>query len=321
MANDTNSSFSNSSFEKIMARLPASDCIPWLIVLITESLAIVILNIITIIVFVKQRKLQRRSTYLIIHLAIVDLLVGGVSGPLQIQIYMAGYCGLWKDSRNLTWSFRVKFAFMHLFPFTSLINLVFVSMERLHATFCPFRHRFIMKRVYVVIIAAIWITTTVRESVQLVLLATGRSNPFITSTLYIPFYSMSVLIICFSYILIIIKVRCSRHPYHHGAASRERKLTGTSLIVALVSLLLWLPVITYSTVEAFHIELFSSRSLHFHLTSAGLTLFMANSIVNTFIYALRMPEFRAGVLQLFHRCRNGANSPNMPLRNLKPAKT
>ncbi|KAL9979685.1 hypothetical protein ACROYT_G017385 [Oculina patagonica] len=90
MANDTNSSFSNSSFEKIMARLPASDCIPWLIVLITESLAIVILNIITIIVFVKQRKLQRRSTYLIIHLAIVDLLVGGVSGPLQIQIYMAG---------------------------------------------------------------------------------------------------------------------------------------------------------------------------------------------------------------------------------------
>jgi len=54
--------------------LPNSDCIPWLAVLILECLAIVIVNIITIIVFMKQRQLLRRSTYLIIHLAIVDLL-------------------------------------------------------------------------------------------------------------------------------------------------------------------------------------------------------------------------------------------------------
>ena len=67
------------------SRLPNSDCIPWLAVLIPECLAIVILNIITIVVFAKQRQLQRRSTYLVIHLAIVDILVGAVSGPLQID--------------------------------------------------------------------------------------------------------------------------------------------------------------------------------------------------------------------------------------------
>ena len=54
----------------------ASQCIPWLVVLIIECLAIFILNIITIVVFVKKkRQIQRRSTYLIVHLAIVDLLV------------------------------------------------------------------------------------------------------------------------------------------------------------------------------------------------------------------------------------------------------
>ena len=64
----------------------ALERIPWLVVLIVECLAIVILNIITIVVFVKKkRQLQRRSTYLIIHLAIVDLLVAVVSGPLQIE--------------------------------------------------------------------------------------------------------------------------------------------------------------------------------------------------------------------------------------------
>ncbi|KAL9979688.1 hypothetical protein ACROYT_G017388 [Oculina patagonica] len=94
MANDTKNSTFNSSYEEMYARLPASDCIPWLVLLITECLAIVILNIITIIVFVKQRQLHRRGTYLIIHLAIVDLLVGAVSGPLQIENYMI-YCDLW----------------------------------------------------------------------------------------------------------------------------------------------------------------------------------------------------------------------------------
>jgi len=119
--------------------LPDSDCIPWLAVIILECLAIVILNIITIIVFVKQRQLQRRSTYLIIHLTIIDLLVGAVSGPLQIDRSLT-FCELrnFRASNNI-WSIYVKFTLLHLFSFTSFVNLVFVSLERLHATLCSFK--------------------------------------------------------------------------------------------------------------------------------------------------------------------------------------
>ena len=99
----------------------ASECIPWLVVLIIECLAIVILNIITIVVFVKKkRQLQRRSIYLIIHLAIVDLLVGAVSGPLQIKYRMALHCPPWKFRRDTIWSNPLYFAFLHLFSFASL---------------------------------------------------------------------------------------------------------------------------------------------------------------------------------------------------------
>ena len=104
----------------------ASECIPWLVVLIIECLAIVILNIITIVVFVKKkRQLQRRSTYLIIHLAIVDLLVGAVSGPLQIEIGMSQLCPLWNYRRKTVWSHHISFAFVHFefilvhFPYKS----------------------------------------------------------------------------------------------------------------------------------------------------------------------------------------------------------
>ena len=304
------------------SRLPYSDCLPWLAVLILECLAIVILNIITIIVFVKQRQLRRQSTYLIIHLTIVDLLVGAISGPLQILRNLI-YCDLRKlSASNNTSSFYLKFALLHLFSFTSLVNLVFVSLERLHATFRPFRHRFVRKWIYGVIITIIWLTTIARESVQIVLDTKGISLMFINLTLYLPFYLISVFLICVCYIVIVVKVRCSRHPYHHGAASiRERKLTGTSLIVALVSLLCYLPAITLAaTKQVDNQELFNlhSRSL-FHIRTTVVFIFLANSIVNPIIYALRLPGFRACVSQISYRTFNRAMQPDLPLRNLRPA--
>ena len=304
----------------MFSRLPNSDCIPWLAVLILECLAIVIFNIITIIVFVKQRQLQRRSTYLIIHLTIVDLLVGAVSGPLQIDNKLC-YCDLQNlHASKRSWSFYLKFALLHLFSFTSLVNLVFVSLERLHATFRPFRHRFVKKWIYGVIIAVIWLTTTARESAQIVFREKAVSTFYIDSTLYLPFYLISVFLICACYILIVVKVRCSRHLFHHGAASlRERKLTGTSLVVALVSLLGWLPVIIQHIMWS--LQKFPNLSLRSlcHIRMTLLLTFLSNSIVNPVIYAMRMREFRAILSKIFCRRFNRPVQPDFQLRNFRPA--
>ena len=200
----------------------ASKYIPWLVVLIIECLAIVILNIITIVVFVKKkRQLQRRSTYLIIHLAIVDLLVGAVSGPLQIEIGMSQLCPLWNYRRKTVWSHRLSFAFVHLFSFTSLTNFIAISLERLHATFCPLRHRFVRKWVYRAIIIVIWLIPIVREAAQ-IFFSKIFDAVVIDTYLYILFYAVSLFVICVSYILIIIKVRCSCHPQFHTRSKRKK---------------------------------------------------------------------------------------------------
>ena len=288
----------------------ASECIPWLVVLIIECLAIVILNIITIAVFVKKkRQLQRRSTYLIIHLAIVDLLVGAVSGPLNIEERIAWLCPLWKIRRMTNWSYHLSFAFVNLFSFTSLTNLIAISLERLHATFCPFRHRFVRKWVYRAIIIVIWLIAIVREVAQIFLWEIGYFEA-INAYLYVLFYSVSLFVICVSYILVVIKVRCSRHPQFHSRSKRERKLTGTALIVSLVSLLCFLPLVISLTLFYY--------LLNFHIELALLVLFLANSLVNPIIYALRMPGFREGLLQLVYRNPDISNAPaNLPLRNLR----
>ena len=293
----------------------ASSCIPWLVVLIIECLAIVILNIITIVVFVKKkRQLQRRSTYLIIHLAIVDLLVGAVSGPLQIEIGMSQLCPLWNYRRKTVWSDRLSFAFLHLFSFTSITNLIAISLERLHATLRPFRHRFVRKWVYRAIIIVIWLIPIVREAAQILKIFDAV---VIDTYLYILFYAVSLFVICVSYILIIIKVRCSRHPQFHSRSKRERKLTGTALIVSLVSLLCFLPAMIYAGWAGNY----STYFINVHIHMAVLVLFLANSLVNPIIYARRMPGFREGLLQLVYRVPDLSRiaSANLPLRNLRRA--
>ena len=295
----------------------ASQCIPWLVVLIIECLAIVILNVITTVVFVKKkRQLQRPSTYLIIHLAIVDLLVGVVSGSLQIENRMSKDCPPWKYRRETTWSRHISFAFVHLFSFTSLTSLIAISLERLHATFCPFRHRFVSKWVYRAIIIVIWLIAIVREVAQIFLWEIGYFE-VINAYLYLPFYAVSLFVICVSYILIIIKVRCSRHPPFHSRSRRERKLTGTALIVSLVSLLCFLPVMIY--VACLRVSFTCFRN--FHIDMAGLVLFLANSLVNPIIYSLRMLGFREGLLQLVYRVPDLSRNAtaNLPLCNLRRA--
>ena len=292
----------------------ASECIPWLVVLIIECLAIVILNIITIVVFVKKkRQLQRRSTYLIIHLAIVDLLVGAVSGPLRIEIGMSQPCPLWNYRRKTIWSHPLSFAFVHLFSFISLTNLIAISLERLHATLCPFRHRFVRKWVYRAIIIVIWIIPIVREAAQIFFLKIF-DVVVIDTYLYFLFYAVSLFIICVSYILIIIKVRCSRHPQFHSRSKRERKLTGTALIVTLVSLLCLLSVMIY--IVCLHFSSTCLRNVHMDMGVA--VLFLANSLVNPIIYAVRMPGFREGLLQIVYRVPDPSRiaPANLPLRNL-----
>ncbi|XP_078363633.1 adenosine receptor A3-like isoform X2 [Oculina patagonica] len=300
----------------MMTQLPASDCIPWLVVSITECLAIVILNIITIIVFVKQRQLQRRSTYLIIHLAIVDLLAGAVSGPVIIELLLGKYCDLWE------YNYKIYFGLRSLFPITSLVNLAFISLERLHATFCPFKHRVIKKWIYVVIITVMWLITTSREFVQ-VALYENRGADFnlvvlLDSLITLLYWAISLLVICVCYICIFIKVRCCPHPQSHGAANRERKLTGTLVLVTLASEFSWLPFTVFEGISYFHYNTISNLSLrsHFHTRMILAAMVGANSLANPIVYALRMPEYRKGIAKIFRRAPVHINRGDLPLENM-----
>lgn len=249
-------------YADLMAHVSKSECIPWTVILISECLAIATVNIVTIIVFVRQHELRRRGTYLIIHLAMLDLLVGAVSGPLYIEWNMALFCGLWDYKFNDLGADHVKLALIILFPFSSLINLAAISVERLHATFSPFISRVMNKRIYAVAICVIWLPTAIWEGLRIVF----------SHVLFIGYFthlSACLLVICVSYASIFIKARRSpRHLQNRVADHRERKLTMTLLIVTLVSLLTWLPNAVFFLVVVIDNEIFWGLSYvsHFHMS-------------------------------------------------------
>ena len=62
---------------------------------LAESVAIVTLNLYTIIVFMKNRNLRKRSMYLVINLAVIDMFVG--VAVVYKMLYLSGvHCNIWK---------------------------------------------------------------------------------------------------------------------------------------------------------------------------------------------------------------------------------
>ena len=57
----------------------SSECITWLAVFLTISVAVVTVNLLSIILFIKNHSLRTRAMYLVINLTIVDMFVGGFS--------------------------------------------------------------------------------------------------------------------------------------------------------------------------------------------------------------------------------------------------
>jgi len=227
------------------------------------------------------------------------MFVGGVA-PYNLFSIPGVECNLWNWPSTGVGISNFLEVLVNLFVFGSLINMTIIALERVHATYRPFKHRVLKKWVYRLIIALVWVTSGLVAIAHTLLI---QFNNFYYAVYFFPtFISICLLIICVSYASIVIKVRCGAQPQHHGATSRERKLTMTLLIVTVVSLLLYLPhvILWYVLfISKFEIRRSLFFSVLYHLGYALLVLFFSNSLVNPILYAIRMPEYRSALLAFY----------------------
>ena len=270
----------------------SSECITWLALFITISITIITVNLLSIVLFITNRSLRTRTMYLVINLTIVDMFVGGFSSLYHLLLLE---CDIWEIHLTLGLTIIIEFRCIW-FPLTSLTNIAVISLERMHATIRPFRHRLIKKWVYGVTIAGVWVSAAMVSTAILILEVYVYGKEFLY--LLQSYCFLCLLVICVSYSSIVVKFLCGAHPQHHGAVRRQGKLTVTLFIMTIVSLLMWLP-------HAVFIFLPSSKFLSFQESSrlnySLNSLVLMNSLVNPIVYTIRIQELRKALLLLFKR--------------------
>ena len=288
-------------------RISSAECSTWYAASLTITVAVVAVNLLSIVLFIKNSNLRTRAMYLVINLTVADMFVGGSTTFFAVFHFLLYGCEvgniflIWSELPPIMVVLTTTEAWI---PLTSVAGIAVISLERMHAMFRPFRHRNIKKWAYGVTIAGVWILTAMIV-IPLPLISL-YGNLHQQWQLLFPFYLwrsycfLCLIVICVSYTSIALKFWCGTRPPSHGAANRQRKLTVTLFIMTLVSLLLWLPYVVYTFVLRSGLVRFFPLA-HFRLRLSFSLLYHTNSLVNPIIYTIRMPEFRRALLVLFKR--------------------
>ena len=263
----------------------------WIAVWLTQFIMVFIINAFTLVVFARSRHLRRRNTYLIMNLTVADLLIAAVSGPEAILFYIPnkrpkkGFGVLYLIISDMCW-------------IASLVNLVIISLERLHATLYPFRHCLVGKRIYCKIIIFSWFgALTLACGLQIIRMNDSPLTDRYPWTIYV-FLTLAVLTT--SYVIIISKFITKPHVQQLGSViSAERKLSVTLFIVSAASTISLLP---FAVVTCILISSDRDKWIEFTPYRIALAFYYLNSILNPVIYAIRLPKFRRALRELF--CKN-----------------
>ena len=318
MANHSQQQNETSSFTSFSASgsFSTSGCIAFLTVYGIEAVAIVMLNALAIIVYFKERSLRKRSMYLVINQAVADLFV---AASLTFEFLLGGHmCKLWTLNCITHLNHFLIIAIMVLdtvSPLASLINLGAISLERMHATFRPFKHRLVKKKIFGAAAAVVWIAagaipTGIASQMNFQRSIYEKIRIFLIS--YLSSFLFCLLTIVISYSSMAIKIVYGTQPHHRSATSRGRKLTKTLFIVTVISLLLTLPYI----IVGFCGILELCTSVPPVLSLSIQMMFYANSLVNPVLYAFRMPEFKRALISFLH-CRSQPQpAPGFPLNEM-----
>ena len=257
---------------------------------------IIVGNVLTIWIFLK-RRLRKRAHFLLISLAVADLLVGLLAVPLFMVVNT--------KLRTALSVYYIQTCADVFTGLTSIFTLAVISLERMYAIGWPFRHRTLKRRFYMFAIVMPWILAAIFTSVVLLRFFSLMSRDCFLSLLAL-FQATPLLVMCAAYFVIWRKHKSPMFNQNH--VRRETRLAKTLFLITGTSLLTWLPfqilnllflLIPIWNFPYIGVTVFVIKSLQF-----------SNSLVNVIIYPFRISEFKNALLQMFQCC---CVSPSQPV--------
>ena len=255
----------------------------WAVCFGVTALLIIVGNTLSIIILLK-RRLRKRPHFLLISLAIADLLVGLCAMPIYI---LSGISG----QKPLT---TLVFHCVDMFTgLSSIFTLAVISLQRLNAIARPLHHRQLSLCSYIVAIAIPWILSIMVTSTRVLLVFFIITSKQFLAVIIISL-SAPLLIACVAY-YIICRKQASR--IHNGVrARRQARLSSTLFLITALFVLTWLP---FQILNILLPMCMQCRRI------PGIAVFLVkflqyiNSFINFLIYCLRMPDYRNALSQMF----------------------
>ena len=273
------------------------------VVFLLEAVLIVTGNLLTIGLFAKEKKLRKKSLFLVVNMAFADLISGAVSMPLYVYLYIGPMYRLWKrDTSYITLPIGWD-VIDTTFSQASLISAVFIALERFYAIYWPLKHRTLSTKAYYITIVIIW---------TLALLVSAVFNPvkYLISDkaaiyAWMSFPLLFLFIVCACNIGICRTFHKRKVSSQQGnRESQTQRLTVSLLLVSTVSLLSWLPLVTANYIFFVENITIPKRFLIYDIINI---LNFSNCFVNSVVYSLRIPEFRQSLVLCFTRLQTVIN--------------
>ena len=129
--------------------------IAWCSAFTLEAVLIVLANLLALVLFAVNKRLRKRSLFLVINMAFADLLSGALSLPILIYTVGAGFM-LWKARFDKTFYAYQVFGQTVVLQ-ASLISAALITCERFYAVYWPLKHRILSRRAYHTVIFMVWI--------------------------------------------------------------------------------------------------------------------------------------------------------------------
>ena len=258
---------------------------------IVETVFIFIGNIFTIYVFWRHRTRLKRTSFLLINLAVADLLVGLIETLAIATSKIPRQFEKQALVKSVTYKIILP-VFQTTSSFASIFFLVLISLERAHALIWPLRHRVSSIKSYIYSAIFVWFAVISTCGILSSLAVYGLVEDIYWIVTYCLIILLCLLIISASYLT--IRKRLNRrvpildavHNRQNGS-EQNTKLSRTLFIMIAASLVCWIPAIV-----VYCMYFLCTECLPITLVYLTTTFRLANSLINPIIYSFRIPVYR-----------------------------
>lgn len=256
-------------------------------------------NVLVILAYGKNHRLQTQTNMFIASLAVTDFIVGAVSVPTWVYGTFVDHQENFRGLSELFGSFD-RFSAL-----ASIFHLTAISVERSLSITRPFVYEALSPSVYKCMLIAAWLTAAL-FTVFFWLLASLQFRGVATVTIFtVGFVIPSVLMLTvYTGIFRTARALIDRTATDRSEESlrnkvrEERKVAMTVSVVTMLFLMAWLPFFVVSLLAHFCKNCLPKGDDQITMVRMVKWLHYLNSAVNPFIYALRDKEMRNSFAKL-----------------------